>query len=152
MKDKLDLPSGMVWEACDWDGATVGFLVTEQNKIDRPIAFISTMNCTSERALPICQAIADTANTEPWRFANEISIIDLTPYAKPDSIAPMPKFVFSLLLYRVDRLGRTDDECIGVESCPPCRFLYRKLKKRIKKERKHETENNQVSAPRAVAS
>ena len=124
-------PPGTIWEAHNFDMSEVGYLVTEKDNLDRPVALVDCSHANSDDGKKVASAISQWFMREPWRAANrecDISVIDLTPFGRPDSTAPMPMVVYSL---QCEKMPRKDKDTIATrEPRPWCRFLAAELEKR----------------------
>lgn len=127
---RVKAPSG-IWCAFSYDNCLVGYLVTEAGNLNRPIAFVDTTYGRAPEGFSIAREIRNFYLREPWRamIADDISVIDLSPYAYPDSRAPMPGFVFGLRCVPADAHGERQN-IPDKEPRPPCRFMADALKQR----------------------
>lgn len=115
-----------VW-ACSTEMANwaVGYLVTEAGNIDRPIVFLeasggdSSPDFGSEGAISAVWRLADN-----YADIGRVNCIELRDKGLPNSIMPMPEFVYAL---RCNRINRAGEEIEGVPEQQPHPFCKFKL-------------------------
>jgi len=118
---------GEVWRAFDFQRCECGLLVTYENEIDRPIAFVDTseisgFGMSTERARELAEAIAATPS-----LASDGGCIDLRAYGAEDSEEPTPGWLYGLYCEPVDV---EQEHAERVSPAPYCRFLARRMRER----------------------
>lgn len=135
---------------CD---SVVGYLVTAINDPDCPVAFVryddgaSTGDDDREKAFRLAELIA---YNEPE--TTDGTWIDLRGCGRFDSIEPMPKFLFGLMLAEVD--GDGNDTGTDRWECEPfCRFALEKMltRQQIERERQGQPDDVEVTFPEDTA-
>ena len=125
-------PLAEIWCASNYDNSRRGYLVTELENIDRPLAFIDFVKGSAADGFEVARKICIFHRQEPWRAAigiEGISVIDLTAYGRKGSAVPMPGFVYGLTCVPADDQG---NPMVGAENREPrpwCRFMVDALSK-----------------------
>lgn len=114
-----------VWQCKSCDDFEVGFLVTEPGRLDRLIAFAmsdSAESSTEKYARQTAYEIAENPHCLEVAVFFRGPAIDLRPFGKPDSNAPMPRWIYSLQC-RPDG----DKGSYQFTPTPYCRILHQQL-------------------------
>jgi hypothetical protein len=113
-----------IWEAYTLDGRVVGYLVTEEGNVDRPVAMVCCDKDHSddsqvENAIIHAEWIADDHALAGRSY--DQAVIDLCHYGRANSVEMMPGFVYGLKCWPLND-DRTIADVKPVEPAPFCKF------------------------------
>jgi hypothetical protein len=113
--------SGQVWRVFDFRGIDCdALLVTAENDIDRPIAYIDRSVMMQHASIALARRIA--ANSD---VATDPRCVDLRSYGYENSPLPTPGFLYGL---RCEPLDEDSESPQLLTPRPYCRFLAQQLR------------------------
>lgn len=117
---------GQVWKAYDKDTTFDGYLVTTENDINRPIAYVCPSNGLHDMSHADAEGLAEIVAAAPSR-AVDPRVIDLRAYGYEDSRLATPAFLYGL---RCEPLTEDREPEYMVSPRPFCRFMLQELRER----------------------
>jgi len=112
-----------IWECQFPNRISVGLMVTEPGRVDSPIAFVPIVDVDPDEAdISQAELIVEHRDRLSVVLEPDRVIIDLRPYGKLDSNAPMPRWIYSLRC----RPQGSEAEYTHVPT-PFCRFLIQEM-------------------------
>jgi hypothetical protein len=119
-------------------GPPVGFLIAPTDKPHQPIALVVTPGGWDEdNALHLARHLTQSPH-DPWnRYptsspTNDTAyVVDLRPYGKPGSPAPLPQCLYGLTIIPVDEEGEPASNAPPRNLWPVCWHRYKHLKELI---------------------
>lgn len=115
-----------IWRTVDHHEFT-GYLITEADNLHRPLAFVDCVDCGDADGFEVAKIVSDCFPRQAWRAScaeEEVSVIDLASFGWPESVQPMPAFIYAL------RCTPAGPEGKGIDGAPEpreprpwCRFM-----------------------------